>query len=199
MPIWNLFSCFKEPTTKIMKKKQSLVLHNDTVFYKFLNAKNYELNVSKIQVWIFNKELKCVHASNNRNSADAYIQKHVDDIAFKEDVLRNFKNIIQLGLNGIESKRTIMLDNTLLYVEGRTLCYNEDLNDIYGSMLLFMPYKIIPETRIRRRDESNSIETDIVSQESQTQPTQEQHKPEANRTSLDDIISRLSISNQQIK
>lgn len=197
MPIWDLFSCFNEPKTKIMKKKQSLVLHNDTVFYKFLNAKNYELNVSKIQVWIFNKELKCVHASNNRNSADAYIQKHVDDIAFKEDVLRNFKNIIQLGLNGIESKRTIMLDNTLLYVEGRTLCYNEDLNDIYGSMLLFMPYKIIPETRVRRRDD-NSIETDIVSQESQSQ-TAHDHKSEPHRTSLDDIISRLSISNQQIK
>jgi hypothetical protein len=190
----NFFSCFKGKKETVIKKKASLVLHNDTVFYKFLNARNYELNLSKIQVWIFNKELKCVHASNNKNIAETYIQKHVDEIAFKEDVLRNFKNIIQLGLKGIESKRTIMLDNTLLYIEGRTLCYNEDLTDIYGSMLLFMPYKIIPETRYKKRTDS-SIETDIVS--SRESSKDGKHSHESKRTSLDDIISRLSVSNQK--
>jgi hypothetical protein len=123
--------------------------HNDIVYYKFLNADTYELDIVKIQVWIFDKNQICVHASDNEYKADFYVGKNLSDVILKEDVLDTFKDIHTLALSSIESKRTVMINNTLAYIEGRTLYYNEDINDVYGSMLVFIPYKNVVPTQNR--------------------------------------------------
>jgi hypothetical protein len=152
-----MWSCFKpsrkEPSKRYSKDEKGKQFvpasgfHNDIVYYKFLNADTYELDVIKIQVWIFDKNQICVHASDNEFKADFYVGKHLSDVILKEDVLDTFKDIHTLALSGIESKRTVMINNLLAYIEGRTLYYNEDINDVYGSMLVFIPYKnVIPAT-----------------------------------------------------
>jgi hypothetical protein len=131
--------------------------HNDIVYYKFLNTDTYELDISKIQVWIFDKEQTCVHASDNEFKADFYIGKKLDDVLLREDVMYTFKDIHTLALSGIESKRTIMINNILAYIEGRTLYYNEDVNDVYGSMLVFIPYKNIASRKSSISSHSKNI------------------------------------------
>jgi hypothetical protein len=115
--------------------------HNDIVYYKFLNTDTYELDVSKIQVWMYDKSLTCIHATDNEFRADYYVGKHINEVSMKEDVQESFKDIHVLAQDGIESKRTVLINNRLAYIECRTLYYNEDVNDVYGSMMIIIPYK----------------------------------------------------------
>ena len=121
--------------------------HNDIVFYKFLNTDKYELDTAHIQVWVFDKNRKCIHASDNEFDASFYIGKSMDNINLQEDVYSIFKDIHVMSLNGIESKRTVMFNDRLAYVEGRALFYNEDVNDIYATMLIFIPYQNVSVVR----------------------------------------------------
>lgn len=145
-----LSACFgrntekKHNTINTNKQIPAVALQSDIVYFKFLNAETYELDVSKIQIWVFNKKLYCVHGSDNERQAQSYLQKHIDDIHLKEDIFKNFKDIHSLALNGIETKRTVMINNSLVYIEGKALYYNEDINDIYASMVLYLPYRIVP-------------------------------------------------------
>ena len=161
--------------------------HNDIVYYKFLNTDTYELNVPKIQVWIFDKASKCVHSSDNEFKADYYVGKSLSDIVLKEDVLDTFKDIHTLAQTGVESKRTVIINNMLAYIEGRTLYYNEDISDVYGSMLLLIPYKNVVPSNIRSNTSSSYALT-------------ETQKNETNRpTSLDITSSDIEPGEQQMR
>jgi hypothetical protein len=151
-----MWCCFRPKETEEYnapskeKKEQRIPtaggFHNDIIYYKFLNADTYELDITKMQIWVFDKRQVCVHASDNEYKADYYVGKNLANIVLREDVLDTFKDIHTLALSSIESKRTVMINNTLAYIEGRTLYYNEDINDVYGSMLVFIPYKNILPT-----------------------------------------------------
>lgn len=143
-----LFSCFRKPKTEEQSQYiQSSRIHNDIVYYKFLNTDRYDLELGKIQVWVFDKNQLCVHASDNQFKAEYYIGKRVQDVNLQEDMFNTFHDIHKLALTGVESKRTIMVNNNLVYLEARTLYYNEDVHDIYGTMLLFIPYANVNPVR----------------------------------------------------
>ena len=135
-----MFCCFFKERAKTNKSISDKKIDNTLVF-KFLNAQTYELDVSKLQLFVFDKHLKCIHTSYNNI---------VSNILSSEEFFRTnaqllpYKKVINLALDGIETKKTVMENNTLMYFEGKTLYYNEDKNDIYACMLLFLPYKIVP-------------------------------------------------------
>ena len=144
-----MFSCFskssKNENNKNVSRKTlpSVAVHSDIVYFKFLNAETYELDVSKIQVFIFDKNSICVHASNNNEPAINYINKHIDNINLNEEASCNFNDLHKYALDGVETKRSIIINNELLYIEARSLYYNQDIHDIYASMLIMLPYKIV--------------------------------------------------------
>lgn len=143
-----MFACFgKTPRSPKRKPKVKTIqsannaFQSDRVLFRFLNIDTYELNVQHLQIWVFDKDQLCVHATDNEFKSDYYLGKHLNDVILQEDVMETFKDIHTLALNGIESKRTVMINSKLVYIEGRTLYYNEDINDVYASMLIFIPYK----------------------------------------------------------
>lgn len=121
--------------------------HNDIVYYKFLNTDRYELHMTHLQVWIFDKNKTCIHATDNKFKAEHYVGKQLNEINSEQDIFDTFVDIHELALSGIESKRTVMYNNQLAYIECRTLYYNEDINDIYGTMLLYIPYTNVHAVR----------------------------------------------------
>jgi hypothetical protein len=144
-----MFSCFK----KKQNKKNFMPVggfNNDIVYYKFLNADTYALDLHKMQVWIFDKNKICIHASDNEFKAEFYIGKKLREVHVQEDVFNTFHEIHNIALTGVESKRTVMLANRLAYIEGRTMYYNEDVNDIYGTMLICIPYANVDPIRTSR-------------------------------------------------
>jgi hypothetical protein len=169
-----LFSCFRRPTSNArpQEKPQQPYLQaggfqNDIVYYKFLNTDRYDLDLRLIQVWVFDKDQVCVHASDNQFKAEYYIGKKIQDVNLQEDLFNTFHDIHKLALTGVESKRTIMINNNLVYLEARTLFYNEDVHDIYGTMLLFIPYANVRP--VRHSEESkrpirSSLDSNLPSQ-----------------------------------
>lgn len=131
--------------------------HNDIVFYKFLNTDRYELDTSLIQVWIFDKNRICIHATDNEFKAEYYIGKNMSQVILQEDIFNTFNDIHVLSLQGIESKRTVIYDTRLAYIEGRALYYNEDVHDIYGTMLIFIPYANVNPVRQTNVENQNKV------------------------------------------
>jgi hypothetical protein len=57
------------------------------------------------------------------------------------DKLGFWEHVVDDGFKNIEIKHTLLYRNELVYVETKTLYYTTEVKEIYGCMLILIPYK----------------------------------------------------------
>jgi hypothetical protein len=116
--------------------------------FKRLLKVDYELDITKIQVWVFSKDMTCIYATqdtqNLQYDIEYYLGRNIHEIFTKDDGLRTkIIRLVEESLQLTEIRTTLEFDSSLLYVEVKPLFYNTDIKKIYGCLAITIPYKEI--------------------------------------------------------
>jgi hypothetical protein len=112
------------------------------VKYKKIKHTIYELNMDRIEIWVFDKDLKCIHGTHkdeNKYGLEYYLGRHIDEL---EDVMcLKLKIIVMNSLRMKDMRSTMEINEELVYIETRTLYYNTKVKNVYGCMIIIIPYQ----------------------------------------------------------
>lgn len=115
-------------------------VHHQTIYNHVRKSNQFELDVSKTQVWIFDNNYVCVHGSTessiNVHKLNKYLGKNINDV--DDDVMRN---IVLKASRTLETVQTVYYNENMLYVESTPMYYDNDPLDIFAMMFIAIPYK----------------------------------------------------------
>jgi hypothetical protein len=100
----------------------------------------YELDLSRFQIWIFNKQNICIYSTNDNffkeYPIEYYIGKDIDSLDLYD--ISVWKWAINNALDFKRVKKTILYNGEVLYLEAKPLIYNDSF--IYGAIIILIPY-----------------------------------------------------------
>lgn len=142
-----LCCCASKPKVlydKSMRFQPSVVYEDnllETNFITTFNNVKCELDLTRIQVWFYDKDYTCVHGSTdkyiNKRSLQSYIGNNLKNTR-KSDV--EWKQLVKTNPKTVNSKKTIILNDNLIYVESSPMYEDDDMTNYYGLLLIVIPY-----------------------------------------------------------
>jgi hypothetical protein len=128
------------------------IVQTDTIYYNVQGISDKKLDIKRLQIWVFDKDHRIIHTTadpqfdkETYNKLDNTINNNFE-ITLEENNVANkdtWKHIVNDAFRKIETKRTTLVNNTLMYIESKPLYYGDNFNDIYGVLLILIPYEII--------------------------------------------------------
>jgi hypothetical protein len=140
-----MFSCcFRKPTVQVqpkLRKSQEIATvdtNDDIIYMRLYDQEAYELDMQRVQTWVFDKNMVCTHGKDAEHRS--YVDQPMSQLPLA-DKLGFWEHVVDDGFNNIEIKHTLLYRNELVYVETKTLYYTTEVKEIYGCMLILIPYK----------------------------------------------------------
>lgn len=133
--------------TKVSKELQNLRIPQYTssktiAFNMNRYLQNMELDMHHFQVWMFDSDLICIHASYdpmlNRYPLEYYIGEELKNLDFYDQSV--WKRVVQNALNSVETKMTSVYNDQLVYIEAKPLMYKVEMDAMYGIIVIIIPY-----------------------------------------------------------
>jgi hypothetical protein len=132
-----LSSKIKETSEMDSSKKRNINLDKEIIIKVGIP---YELDISRFQIWIFNKQNICIYSTNDNffkeYPIEYYIGKDIDSLDLYD--ISIWKWAINNALNFRRVKKTIMYKGEVLYLEAKPLIYNDSF--VYGAIIILIPY-----------------------------------------------------------
>ncbi len=144
------FNCRKAKGDGHDTKELHTPYQNDTniriesisTFFNFAtNVSDYKLDVGHTQCWIFDTNSNCVYSTVDDSTN--IVKKHIMELKPYIDDVDIWNKIISEALDLHETKKTILSKNRMIYLEAKPLFYNNKQEEIYGVIIVFVPYCVI--------------------------------------------------------
>jgi hypothetical protein len=123
----------------------------DVIYYNMYGMNDYKLDMKRMQIWAFDENKKVIHGtedpislSPNSFKLQDCLNKTFDEIVSdnsKNEYITLWKDVIDSAYKLIETKRTTIINDALVYVECRPLCTGDTIDYLYGVLLIIIPYK----------------------------------------------------------
>lgn len=147
-----LGSCWpKSKPAEVRRKKSNLAMATDDIVYiKIYEQAKYKLDVSRLQIWVFDKNLVVLQANVdpmlNKHPLEHYLGRSFKDFRDEDQYSFWWKILKDCINNGNSIKHTMIFHKEMVFVETKPM-FNEgnEGNDgepktIIGCMLIIIPY-----------------------------------------------------------
>jgi hypothetical protein len=101
----------------------------------------YDLDTSKMSVWICDRDFNFVHATNDESNGlleSEYLGKNIKDV-LPVDFAKYLFEFHKLAQQGIETNRNLVINGHLVFFKLKPLRFIDD--GIFASALYIIPYK----------------------------------------------------------
>jgi hypothetical protein len=116
---------------------------NELLLTRVHKSKQYELQIDKIDYWTFDNNLICVSGITDETKLvyplSHYIGKSIYQFTDEENI-QFWIAIVKDTLKGKPSRHTLYIREQLSYVETKTIYHCKETNEIYGCLILIIPY-----------------------------------------------------------
>lgn len=123
--------------------RSSISSNKSIVFFKMYEQEMYKLDISQMQLWIFDKNLVCLQSLHETTDSN-YVGKSLHEFSYKDHVELWGRLLSETLLDGVEIKHTVLHHNTLIYIETKPLDMVDSQGNkyVHGCMLIVIPYLV---------------------------------------------------------
>jgi hypothetical protein len=123
----------------------------DVIYYNMYGNQDYKLDMKRLQIWTFDENKRVIHGtedpasiSSNSFRLQDCLNKTISEIVtdnIDNEYVKLWEDIIGCAYKLIETKRTTIINDDLIYVDCRPLCTGDTIDYLYGVLLIIIPYK----------------------------------------------------------
>ena len=160
-----LFCCISQSQTnskapRISQEITTVDTRQDMVYMRIYETHKYELDMKLVKTWMFDTKLTCLFGKDETDTV--YAGKSLMDMPMFENYIY-WENILCSTLDDHATKQTIIFKNEMVYVETKPLYYSTDITEIYGVMLIIIPYRPKKEFQQKRPVSMDAVMTPFTS------------------------------------
>jgi hypothetical protein len=157
----NIFSNKKKNLHEKFHGIDGFILHDESdelTLTRIHNSHQFELQMDKTQFWTFNKECICVNRIADLSTLKYPLSHYIGNSLYNftdEDNFEFWRSIIVDAINGTPTKHTILVGDKLSYIETKVIYHCKETNEIYGCLVLSIPY--VSKYSIKREKSDKNI------------------------------------------
>lgn len=127
--------------------RKSCNIHNeksDLVFSRVQDSCHFQLDMTRIQIWTFDENMKVVSGIIDPLIYDHPIEYYIGRSIYNflnDDNFMIWESIVNTSLKGEKTCHTFNIKNQLCYIETKTVFHCKETNEIHGCVLIIIPYK----------------------------------------------------------